>query len=46
VVEEVGEIISKVLGWSKAQTQASIDEYIATVEDQRKALNQTLRETV
>ena len=46
VVEEVGEIISKVLGWNKTQTQASIDEYLAIVEEQRSALERTLRETV
>ena len=46
VVEEVGEIISKVLGWNKTQTQASIDEYLAIVEEQRSALKRTLRETV
>jgi glycerol-3-phosphate dehydrogenase len=45
-VEEVGEIISKVLGWNKTQTQASIDEYLAIVEEQRSALERTLRETV
>ena len=45
-VEEVGEIISKVLGWNKTQTQASIDEYLAIVEEQRSALKRTLRETV
>ena len=46
IVEEVGEIISKVLGWNKTQTQASIDEYLAIVEEQRSALERTLRETV
>ena len=46
VVEEVGEIISKVLGWNKTQTQASIDEDLAIVEEQRSALERTLRETV
>ena len=46
IVEEVGEIISKVLGWNKTQTQASIDEYFAIVEVQRSALERTLRETV
>jgi glycerol-3-phosphate dehydrogenase len=46
VVNEVAEIISKVLGWNKAQTQSSIDEYRAIVEEQNNALTRTLRETV
>jgi glycerol-3-phosphate dehydrogenase len=46
VVEEVGEIISKVLGWSKSETQASVDQYLSIVEEQRNALTRTLRETV
>jgi glycerol-3-phosphate dehydrogenase len=46
IVEEVGEIISRVLGWNKTQTQASIDDYLAIVQEQRSALERTLRETV
>lgn len=46
VVNEVAEIISKVLGWNTAQTQSSIDEYRAIVEEQNNALTRTLRETV
>ena len=46
VVNEVAEIISKVLGWNKSQTQSSIDEYRAIVEEQNNALTRTLRETV
>ncbi|MFM9099556.1 MAG: glycerol-3-phosphate dehydrogenase/oxidase, partial [Actinomycetota bacterium] len=46
VVNEVGEIIAKVLGWSKADAQASVDEYRSIVQEQNDALTRTLRETV
>ena len=46
VVNEVGEIIAKVLGWSKADTQASVDGYRSIVQEQNDALTRTLRETV
>lgn len=46
VVNEVGEIIAKVLGWSKVDTQASADEYRSIAQEQNDALTRTLRETV
>ena len=42
IVEKVAEIMAVPLGWSKADIKKSISEYLAEVEFQEKALEQTL----